>query len=817
MIVKVRGGKDPTIAGEIFDANGDGIPDSIVVTVTAGASDGAYTADSCSKTYYAWPTTTPLVSLGSFTVSGSQLVARNVTGISQFLTSGNGAIAGVFGSAKDSISGVLVDKMGPVIISAQMKEVIDTTNPDSVIVKFSEGVSGISAANIKYLNVNGVATNVLGAVELNGDPTKWLFVFAAGTVVPDQDSMNIAVSGGIVDLVGNIPNVNNRKVLVVTLEEPRTISPDGNLYLDVNADGTMDSITLRFSGAPLKASKVAQMTFHIPWKTSAGSDTTFDIKGADMTVPGGLSAVIGWKVPAGTKIAAYKTSLDSVKPATFDQLDTNGSPMTDTINMQDGMAPVVVSAEYLDLATGTDTLFVTLSEVAKGSLDGTPFEIGQGGTFVAPTLKSLSSNGATYAFALTSGNAPNTGDSIYISTVFGLSDLASVKQDNANNIRQPLNIVRQSGFRFWYVDIGHNGIAQPDGLIDSVKVDCGTAVPAAFDSAFAAELVKVLPVGREFNVGDVTYQPNGFSVAVTQNDAVPKTGILAGDTIALDKLLDVGGMRITPQTVTAEDSLAPVIVSASYTYGQATGFGVTRKDQLTVIFSEPVNKATVTVPGDLFQFKTDSSVLYSASELTLLSSSGDTEFTFDDTLTGVRPFVGNNDSIDLRGTVGVSDAHGLAQKLSTVFVRFHYVSDFAPLFEAKVFPVPYSLSGSNSAAVGMDDFKTKFEVTGSDCVYMVYRPFGPIPGAMSLKGEMKIYDVLGNLVATVESMDRSNKSGYNSPTSANKDVLIIPWDGINSNGRKVSGGSYIGIVNIYDAGKSINIGDAHRQRIVIMH
>ena len=47
-------------------------------------------------------------------------------------------------------------------------------------------------------------------------------------------------------------------------------------------------------------------------------------------------------------------------------------------------------------------------------------------------------------------------------------------------------------------------------------------------------------------------------------------------------------------------------------------------------------------------------------------------------------------------------------------------------------------------------------------------------------------------------------------------MLAIVADG-NSDGRKVSGGTYLAIINIYDSGKSINIGDARKQRIVIMH
>ena len=87
--------------------------------------------------------------------------------------------------------------------------------------------------------------------------------------------------------------------------------------------------------------------------------------------------------------------------------------------------------------------------------------------------------------------------------------------------------------------------------------------------------------------------------------------------------------------------------------------------------------------------------------------------------------------------------------------------------------------------MGLGAFEASYGISGdgSNCVYVVLKARSPLPPGTVLGGGLKIYDVLGAMVADISGAD-------DVIACASRSALVIRWDGKNLNGRIVGRGQY---------------------------
>lgn len=139
----------------------------------------------------------------------------------------------------------------------------------------------------------------------------------------------------------------------------RPIPPSlhGNALLDLDGDGTLDAIQLKFLGnldSSILAEDLDSIVF--PWVDSAGQSTLLTILGSQFTILAPDSRVAYYRFPNQSRFFSFLTSFDSSR-FTFDrnpQIHSHlpdGNAIVMPLRLQDGMFPIVRKAE---LSIGKD-------------------------------------------------------------------------------------------------------------------------------------------------------------------------------------------------------------------------------------------------------------------------------------------------------------------------------------------------------------------------------------------------------------------------------------------------------------------------------
>ena len=363
----IKGQKLPKITGAyILDTDGDGNGDRIVVS-TQEDSDVSVKLSSATALRYSWPGPdgaregdVGLVRTGTFQIDDGTLAG--------------GAVEGLGGKVEIALAGAtlkasIADSVGPVIRYAGIQD----DHPEILHVLFSESVRELTDMTGAYLQING-ATAAITNVALDGSTYK--FTLATPLVVSEVenglDSVRI-VPGAVLDQGGKGAADNNRYVKIILDKGPLPLADDCCSYLDVDADGTMDKIRLKFKQPA--TGRTAPMTFSFRWPVDAQNVRVqeFKVPNADLTVSMVDPTVVEIDVSSyGLKKNAtyFNRAQDNWGQAHLLQESTLGNSDED-LPMADKMGPIAVSANYGETRIPEhrpDTLNVYFSEpIAAGS------------------------------------------------------------------------------------------------------------------------------------------------------------------------------------------------------------------------------------------------------------------------------------------------------------------------------------------------------------------------------------------------------------------------------------------------------------------
>jgi hypothetical protein len=356
---------------EMYDTDGDGKADSLSfegVDKTAADGEKAIFNDFTSVSY-SWNEK----NFENVSVSGNYWVLDK--------THDFGTTDPISGKLTVSYNGTdisedISDMVGPVAISASVKERKTNDAKDTLSVSFSRSISGVDDGNVvAFLEFFGKASG-LGAPEsiLSLQTKSIKMIFPGKSIDPETDSLRIDPTGPLVAKTNNVlPHPSNVKIPIFLDKGPVPLAEGAaHGWFDRNGDGTMDEAVIYF-GRDIDAGKLADMSFSMTWKNDANKVITFTKTGLDVSVD--LSKVT---VSFGDddNIAPYMTELPTATARSpwgtmqVTQPGENDVPQVDDVPMQDKMGPVLKSATMRQTSNpqvNPDILTLEFSEVLEQS------------------------------------------------------------------------------------------------------------------------------------------------------------------------------------------------------------------------------------------------------------------------------------------------------------------------------------------------------------------------------------------------------------------------------------------------------------------
>lgn len=562
--------------------------------------------------------------------------------------------------------------------------------------------------------------------------------------------------------------------LAVRVLPLRDLEVTGAYYLDQSggmADGYADVIRVEF-GDTLYADEIDAVAPFIQVQSDRDLEVTSVIpssRGFDILLKHGAD-----EEPFTGLYPGERLYIDQVP-----DLPRGGAfPSTD-IALADSMGPVIVGADYYDLADidSRDTLVVRFSESVKRIGSATPFLFprGSSSTQYSPRLSAVDNDGSEARFAVVPVDGrtePAPGDSIWIDSTAGVSDTLPVAQQS-NNVRRVLNY-----HLLYMVKAARYIDADDDGLIDTVRV----TMDRPPDRAMLDKLTSTveLPAYRNFTYtkDDFSLTDEGYEIAVTQPaDTEPFTAVDNRDSLTTARTQSSTGGLILRSRVPITDDMAPVIVGARFRPRFVTDSSSIPPDTIVVTYSEPVDAPAEPTPLVLFDGRTGEPYTM---ELRGTSSGSGTEHTY--LVTGIEgtEFPASGDSLRMEHTAGVKDKQGNVQDNENNRMAPLVVGAFKYRFSVKSAPNPFDpLTATTPSIAGIGSRRG---------TALLVRPLGPIPGDIRLEGTVSLYDCMGNLI--VDRMKGTTADG--------NEYVAFVWDGTNLNGRYVGTGSYLAVVVIED-------------------
>ena len=533
--------KSVDVAGTLFDANGDGSPDSVVLHVVNSSPAFKNTlsallrwADRAGNPDSVLVSSAALVhDAGDSILYGTFLLPSRTQCPSTGCKLRMGYVYTGFGT--DTVENPIVelaDGIAPVADSAWL--VYDTTGlpgaRDTLYVRASEVLAtysgSLTAVNSAYVQAgrSNAARPVAGTADLTGGTFLKLLIDPATNPLQPGDSIRLGGFSG--DALGNSPGLLSRWV-------PLKADPVAKSWmLDIDGDGYPDSI-----GIGAKGSLAAATSATVHWKTAAGLDTVFAVG-----TPAGVAT--GLKLPA--KI---------LKNATFCAgcyLELAMGADTKRFTLLDSVAPVALDAK-LRYGSSFDTLLVTVSEAfSMGSVAGEGLVATKGlsasstGTLVTGT----GSGGKVLQVLVAAGSVDQ--DSLRLRGWI-LGNLAKAVGAKSPFVKieygpQPIRVI------VW----DRNG----DGLVDEVSYRLTRSAAGAPDvTAFG-----LVWGGTSVSVPALSKSLDGLSWTGSIGPLSLFTAPSTGDAGWL-----AVGADLTSFRATVEDSVAPVAMNASLVFGLNAG------------------------------------------------------------------------------------------------------------------------------------------------------------------------------------------------------------------------------------------------------
>lgn len=786
------------VIGYIKDTKGDGMGDKITITIKPGTSDSALKPDDCTKIYYSWPQ----VSNFSEAVIGDAhiSVTGNSINIAKQYTSGAGKGQGILDFPPNIfIDGDIIDSVGPALTKAILLEKEKDDDPDSLFLTFTEPITENLVKDHKYLLINDKSVSSIIAIVQDSSATVWLFILKPKTVL-ENDKVNLVHNSGLIDQAfpkddkHNPPLPDNQKVTVSVIKS--TVKITGGKYLDINADGTMDSITLTLSKS-ITQKLLDTMSFTFVWPDKNNNLIIIGIPGSDFSFSDNKN--IGWKVDIKKyDLKEYATSIDIASNwgnATMTQPnDKTGKMETTSISVDDGIGPVIVNADYFSFNSTTikDTLIVLFSEKMATVSDNHPFKFWSTSKsdyrIELRDIKTKSNLITFYVENCTDKITPVSGDSLWIHYDHNVKDASGITQVNKNNRKQPLNFnSTYSIVSACYID--NNSIS--DGYIDIIRVHMDPVPKNMSFKSLANELK--LPDYRSFkpiSESDITQINIGFEIAVTQDVSRPNTAIDNRDNLIISKSIKLTNDAVLSVTETPIlDSLAPVIISGDFKPAHITpkNSGKDVPDTLIVTFSEKTSPITVStsVWPNPFSYCHKDNKDYKM-DLTTLSNNESSKHTF--LINNKNDVPKKLDSLWITSNAEVQDANGIIQSKKTVKAPMT-IGKFFYDFTTTLFPNPFEPDNIDDNT--MSKVYETYSITGDDIhkkMIIMLSPYGFVNEEITITGDATFFDPLGNVLVDKTPLV------YNK--NLTKQAWYCLWEAVNSNKRKIGSGTYLCIINV---------------------
>lgn len=555
--------------------------------------------------------------------------------------------------------------------------------------------------------------------------------------------------------------------------EPSDIAVRAAYYLDTNANGYPDVIRVVQGTEKLSSSDIALVK-------------------PNMTVltPRSLSVINVISSPVGFDIildeAAGPPPFTGIFPDERLYIDrTSGLPdggelpQTD-ISIADSMAPVIISGTYFDHAekSMTDTIEVVFSEKINPSSDPYPFEffsVSQDKNY-SLSLKHLKDDSVSlYSVLPVIEGAPDPmkGDSINIRPLSGVKDDKNIEQQNPGNISRVMQ---------YYLLYTISGAAYfdltGDGLIDMVKV----YMPVAADSILLDKLYETLSLPAHRNLTyskkDIIPCDEGFIINVKQPETtVPHTSTDSRDILNISYTEVLNGSLIKPASVSIDDSLAPVIIEAFYI--PSNGSSENKTDSLRVTLSENIAVPSSNQP---FTFFTPSTGKSYSMELKYYMEDSQSVYLFSIISIIGKEYPEAMDSVCINPSAGVSD---LKANIQDSLNRYTHLKFKAQEYDYQIISYPNPFDPQKSLLP--PGIVTNYGLKQNRGVVIIAEPSTPMAGYVDLKGEMILYDVVGNKVRSITGEKVRTGKG-----------LYFVWNGENEKKRLVGTGTYLAVITLSD-------------------
>ncbi len=532
---------------------------------------------------------------------------------------------------------------------------------------------------------------------------------------------------------------------IAAIYKPKFPNVVSAIMLDINADiipdmismtlsdtfktgQVLDSVVLDYRGTmysiPFSPTMLAAATLTVPFASTSGTDGR----------PSGQVTLVG---TIGSE-AARRTG-----------------------NATDGVGPALVAADMLENeGTGPDTLYLIFSEpMLASSLTGKQLLLIKAGTTdtialdIRMTVAAMNDSTFTVAIAVSTPR-PTPGDLLRLAPKSAGGTLSDANKNNPHDLNRPVVLGFRAGptsmVRAYYLDVN------ADGFIDRVVAVFKRPVQP---SDFKAVRMQWSNAG---STKDETVSPDAVtklsdsivSLIVHGEIVSPNTPQTSG---ALIVLVEYNAFPDAVRSLTVADSAAPVIVSASLSYGNAEALDST----LTVVFSEPLQQEPGTYPFLLWSNRNTRQYQF---KLALPSCSENTcRFLVDAIDAQDVSFAAQGDSIWINVAALITDTLGNSQLNPLNRRAILSVILPEPTWIASVSINPFN-PGAGSTEISVNS-KT------------------PLLDPQRFSTDLFIYDAVGNqvLLAIMSQKDKG---------------FTFTWNGRNKNQRSVGTGVYPAIIKI---------------------
>ena len=437
----------------IYDANGDGIGDSVLCLFTKDLSEWQP-----NKADLEWPDNNAPVSINltSSNISGNKVFfSFTPANNAPVLTKGAGEITAFFDSVSTSIekNGPVYDGIGPLLKDTAY--VVERFSPgvDTFLITFTEEVNVnditgnsfilLKGGNEIILSVIGTAVNVSGEIEAS-------FVSDLSGLIPEPgDSLKILYSGPVIDKRNNSAHRDNTPVPIAILNRIPPVKIVKGFYFDNEGNGYVDSIyveaiTIDTSGnlTDAKVKEIVDNALTFP------AFRSFTVYNSGVT-PGGF--FIRLTEDKGHTPVTYVTQNDEIVVVHY-VFSTGGEVEGGTVPVYDRVAPIIhgekKAAFLVDYMNNTisDTLTVKFSEPINRVTSDEPFYFldRENNTTYEVKLSDVShpdpDKMVFYVTSLSGVDYMEEGDSLWIKEIDHVGDIEGNYQNNNKNTKCKLYV-----------------------------------------------------------------------------------------------------------------------------------------------------------------------------------------------------------------------------------------------------------------------------------------------------------------------------------------------------------------------------------------